>query len=697
MNRLARFFITMWLLCGSSVLAGQLEVASLFSDGMVLQQGMMVPVWGWGEPGETVTVEFAGQKKTAVVDSSKHWEILLDPMPVSSKPRKMTISSQVSRFKVQVSDVLIGEVWLCSGQSNMGMGMNGVENAKEEMAAADYPAIRMFRPREAPAEEPWKNVEAEWKACTPQTIMSYSAMAYYFARHLHKETGSPVGIVVSAWGGSAVASWMSREALQAEPVRCNMPADVLGWRANIRPSKLYNGMLHPLAPYALAGAIWYQGESDSEPGANPYRYRLLFPEMIKDWRRLWNRPELPFYFVQLPNMSRPDDTWAVLRESQQAALALPRTGMVATLDLNRENKLHPPNKKEFGERLCNLVLQKEYGSKIDAECPLFQTLEVAKGRIRIAFSNVRKLKTTDGQAPKGFRIAGKDRVFVEADVRIGGRAVEVSNPRVPLPVAVRYAFETDPPVNLCGENSLPAAPFRTDDWPVPGEESTWKDLPGKEVLGTQCPPAGVMGGTDDGWQWCGQPEALDDKWRDEVMRPLPSGLVQLKVRPVWMLKPQEERPMPAWETSGKSPFAGFDPAKGCTVELTAKIFKTAAPFHGLDMELGLPGQDGTFYRYQLSIQLMRIHGFANEEVHVMGTNLDNAAEQHTYRIAVRPDGCAQVYMDARTIGVLPREEVDISGDSVPYFRWGKSDPKGQLSAHICEVGFDTGGGYAPPN
>jgi len=686
MKRLVLFLVAVCLSCPVSAL----EVSSIFADGMVLQQGMQVPVWGWGEPGEAVTVEFAKKKKLAVASGSGKWQVQLDPMSASSKPRKMSIDSSIGNQKLEIDNILVGEVWLCSGQSNMGMGMAGVDNAKQEMAAANFSGIRAFDVAHIPAENPREQVQGRWLPCQPDKMPLYSATAYYFARRIHQETGVPVGIVVVAWGGSSVASWMSREALMADPACLSLPQDSIGWQINHRQSRLFNGMIHPLIPYAMTGVIWHQGESDSDSGVNPYRYRVALPQMIQDWRAKWSQPDLSFYLVQLQNLSRPNDDWAVTRESQQAALVLPATGMITTIDIGNHRKLHPPNKKDFGERLANLVLQKKYGFKIDAESPAYVKSVTETGAVRITFS--KKLKTTNGLAPGAFRIAGEDRKFADAQARIEGSDVIVSSLQVSSPVVVRYAWADDSPVNLCGENGLPATPFRTDDWTVSGEDMVWKELPQKSVPATRYSTLDIANGKSPDWVWRGTPRNLTADQRKSCLRQHPAGLF-LTVKPLWMRRPEADRPVFRWETAKSSPMAGFDPQKGCTIDLRAEVSEGTDPFHGLDLELTLPRQDGSIYRYRLSIQPLRVYGFSKEAVHVLGADVRNTADQITYRIAVRPDGGAQVYMDSKPLGMLPGEPVENPGDVVASFSWGKFDRKNRLDAKISSIGMDMSGGF----
>ncbi len=682
------------LIAGLCLSVRAVEVSSIFADGMVLQQGMNVPVWGWAESGATVNVSFSGQRVTGTAGGAGKWLVWLTPLKVSSRPQVMTVQAGTEEPLV-IKDVLIGDVWLCSGQSNMGMGMAGVDHAKQEMAKANFPGIRAFDVAHIPAENPRERVAGSWLPCRPDKMPLYSAMAYYFARRIHEEANIPVGIVVAAWGGSSVAAWMSHEALLTEPVRSSLAQDIFGWQINHRQSRLFNGMIHPLIPYAVSGMIWYQGESDSDSGINPYCYRLALPQMIQDWRSKWNRPDLPVYLVQLPNMSRPDDNWAVTRESQEAVLALPETGMITTIDIGQDRKLHPTNKKEFGERLANLVLQKKYGFSADAESPVFQKSSFENGGVRLSFNaGGGNLKTTDGQVPREFQVAGDNRQFVEAEARIEGTDVRVFSSQVSVPVAVRYAWKDNPDVNLCGENGLPVRPFRTDDWTVAGENEVWKALPAKAVLETRWSPLEIAADQSADWKWCGSPSELPADYRKNCLRQHPAGLF-LSVKPLWMRRSEDVRPTLCWETTDESPLRSFDPSKGCTLTLCAQVSDGTDPFYGLDLHLELPRQNGSLYRYRLSIQPLRIYGFTEKGVHVLAADLANTTRQCAYRIAIRPDGGAQLYMDSMPVGMLPVEEVKTTGVAVPSFRWGKLDRKNRLDAKVSRIEMDMTGGFAP--
>lgn len=415
--------------------------------------------------------------------------------------------------------------------------------------------------------------------------------------------------------------------------------------------------------------------------------------MIRDWRIRWER-EFPFYQVQLPGLNRPNDDWAVLRESQQETLGLPRTGMIVTMDLGQRNKLHPTNKKEYGERLADLVLQNEYGAKISAESPFFHEYLVKDGAIRIRFEGGGSvLKTTDGQPPRSFQIAGSDRVFIDANAMIQDMEVVVSHPRVSQPVAVRYAWADFPDVNLCGENRMPAGPFRTDRWPVQGENETWIDLPVRAGMQQQYAAMDIAEGNSADWAWDG-PVPLAEPVGRECLRRHPAGLF-MTVKPLWMRRPEEQRPVFSWRTTESSPWSRFDPGKGCTVVLHAEVSEGTDPFHGLDVELVLPRPDGSAMRYRFSVQPLRVYGFTGMESRLMGSDLENTTGQRAYRLAIRPDGGAQLYYGSRALGILPGDVVPEGTDGKALFRWGKFERVHRLDAKISRIEWDLTGAFSP--
>lgn len=467
----------------SGILSAEVTLPSVFSDGMVLQRNSQVPIFGKAAPGEVVTVEFAGQKKSATVDSSNHWKIMLDPMPASSNPRKMRIS-ETRNSKLETRnffDVLVGEVWLCSGQSNMEMSMQpfppwhkGTLNCQQEIEAATYPEIRFFYVEKLASRSPEFTCGGQWESCRPETAAEFPAVAYFFARQLYQELNVPIGVINSSWGSTAIESWMQEELfvgefemiqkhLQVEKQR-RAPDPVTDFSL---PSACYNGLIAPLIPYRIQGVIWCQGEANA---AWPIVYQDLFPAMIQSWRKAWALPEMPFYFVQLANFDvsgQPGltaDNWARLRQAQFAALELPRTGMAVAADIGDPDNIHPRNKQEVGRRLALWALADTYGKNISCSGPLFQTLELRGREAVLHFDHTDGGLVVEGECLGGFIIAGGDRQFVSAEARVEGNTVVVWNSTVNRPQAVRYGWTDAPVCSLYNEALLPAAPFRTDSW-----------------------------------------------------------------------------------------------------------------------------------------------------------------------------------------------------------------------------------------
>ncbi|GIV19155.1 MAG: 9-O-acetylesterase [Armatimonadota bacterium] len=496
-----------WLLLAASAFA-DVRLARIFSDHAVLQRGKPVPVWGTAEPGEKVTVEFRGQKVSTTANDNGEWRVTLKPMPAGG-PFQMTVRGHNT---IVLQDVLVGEVWVCSGQSNMEWPVALSNNAEQEIAQANHPQIRLFMVPKAVADRPLKDLSGgAWQPCTPETVRNFSAVGYFFARELQKTLKVPVGMIQTAWGGTPAESWTSKPTLMAnsslryllenwrraemdypqaqenyrkqlaewekvaaqaraegkpEPKKPDPPQDP---RTNPwKPSGLFNAMIAPIVPYAIQGAIWYQGESNA---GRAYEYRTLFPAMIQDWREAWAQGDFPFLFVQLANFmaAKPEpgeSAWAELREAQLMTLSLPKTGMAVAIDIGDANDIHPRNKQDVGKRLALNALAIAYGKKVVYSGPVYERMKREGNAIRLYFKHVDGgLMTPNGEPLKGFAIAGADRKFVWAEARIEGNTVVVQSPQVPEPVAVRYAWADNPVCNLYNRAGLPASPFRTDDWP----------------------------------------------------------------------------------------------------------------------------------------------------------------------------------------------------------------------------------------
>lgn len=631
-----------------------LRLAALFSEHMVLQREKPLPIWGWGNAGETITVTCAGVETQGITDENGAWKVTF-PALQAGGPFTMAISS--ASEKINICDVLIGDVWICSGQSNMEWPLQAADNGDEEVAAANHPTIRLFTVPQKSVAEPLPDVEASWLPCTPQNASSFSAVGYFFGREMNKELGVPIGLINTSWGGTIAEAWTSREALLAEkelaplvelyesevlpnygelaakyqhdltywetevmpkdagnsglrdgwasvdfdssawPVMelpqlwqaagldfngvvwfrhvvnlsadwrageitlaigaCDkgddtyvngirvggiaqadradswcvqreytFPAELLhpgknviavrvhstiygagmtgpkqsmilknaagdklqlagNWQYQVEqqfppavappampqgpgnpntPYALYSGMIAPLIPFAIAGAIWYQGESNADRAKE---YQTLFPTMISDWRNRWGVGDFPFYFVQLANFNSGSDTpqtsnWAELREAQSMTLSLPNTGMAVTIDIGEGNDVHPRNKQEVGRRLALNALAQNYSCDIEYSGPRFSRLEVAGNKLRVIFDHIDKgLRTTDGEAVSGFALAGADGIFYVAEATIDNNSVLVSSSAVPLPLSVRYGWAGNPACNLYNSAGLPASPFRS--------------------------------------------------------------------------------------------------------------------------------------------------------------------------------------------------------------------------------------------
>lgn len=484
-----------------------IRLPAIFTEHMVLQQGREIPVWGWGEAGEAVTVSLCGKDATTTTGADGKWMTKL-PALTAGGPFEMKI---VGKNTVTFADVLIGEVWVCSGQSNMEWTVKLSLNPEQEIAAATHPNLRLFTVKKKVIYEPQEDCEGAWAACTPQTVEGFSAVAYFFGRELHKQLNVPVGLINTSWGGTPAEAWTDRQTLESDPdlkpivdrwdkIMADYPKSKANWdqvqkawkydvitaeaagaeapknpAPNAPPGPgyfqsatgLYNGMITPIVPYAIQGAIWYQGESNA---GYAYQYRTLFPAMINCWRRAWGQGDFSFYFVQLANyMERKpepgDSAWAELREAQSLTLNYPCTGMATIIDIGDAKDIHPKNKQDVGYRLALNALAQDYGKQITYSGPIFDYMMIEGGKARISFKHTGRGLTMKGDKLEGFSIAGKDRKFVWAAAVIEGDKVVVSSDAVPNPVAVRYAWADNPAANLYNEANLPASPFRTDDWP----------------------------------------------------------------------------------------------------------------------------------------------------------------------------------------------------------------------------------------
>lgn len=463
-------FLSYLAFCAAGVLIAasaraEIRLPSIFSDHMVIQQGERIPVWGWADPGVRVTVQLGNRKRSTRADDQGNWRVVLPPFRTGGPRMQLVVSGDNT---VTINDVLVGEVWVCSGQSNMQWTVQASSDSDSIIAAADYPNIRMFTVRRETAEEPQVDCEGSWVVCSPDTVAGLSAVGFHFARELYHDLDVPIGMIHTSWGGTPVEAWTTIETLQSDPLYEQIidRAEKEMIRVEYRAAHLYNAMIAPLIPYRIKGAIWYQGEANV---AHAWQYRELFPAMIGDWRREWGEGDFPFYFVQLAPFRyqrRDPRECAELRDAQVGALSLPNTGMAVLMDIGNPGNIHPRNKHDVGRRLALWALAKDYGRDIVYSGPLYESMEVEGNRIRVSFSHTGSgLKTSDGEAPSHFQIAGIDRKFVEAEARLEGDSMVVWAEGVSAPVAVRYAWRDDAEPNLFNAEGLPASPFRTDGWP----------------------------------------------------------------------------------------------------------------------------------------------------------------------------------------------------------------------------------------
>jgi sialate O-acetylesterase len=460
------------LLIASPLLAAP-RLPGFFTDHMVLQRDIQVPLWGWADAGEKVTISFAGQSVTTTTTADGRWRIDLAPLSASSQGHVLTVSCPATKDSVILKDVVVGDVWLCGGQSNMEWSMGGLKHIDDELAAADYSMIRHLKIPYAKAQQPAADVQSSWIVCTPRSVRKFTAVGYFFARILHKELDVPIGLIGINKGGSRIMPWIPPQGLSATPELVLKEKDILN------AGYMFNPMVHPLVPYAIRGAIWYQGESNRYESAN-YDHKMR--ALISGWRHVWKQGDFPFYFVQLANLGKPNENpkggskFSTIREFQRLSLSIPRTGMAVTIDIGEANNIHPQNKQDVGLRLALIALADEYGRKdLVFSGPLYKSHTIEGSKIRIAFDHTGSglmVGKKDGRDPavedRGgalaqFAISGPDDEWHWANATIEGDTVVVSSPDVQTPVAVRYAYSGNPVgCNLYNREGLPASPFRTD-------------------------------------------------------------------------------------------------------------------------------------------------------------------------------------------------------------------------------------------
>ena len=501
--------------------SAEVRVSNLFGDNLLLQREVPTPVWGLADPGEKVTVQFADAQVTTEAGANGKWMVKLPAMRASATPRDLTITGKNT---LTIKNVLVGDVWVCSGQSNMEYGLGGC-NAPQDIADANFPNLRRIKLEHRALGRPSAEVPGHWEVCTPQSVPGFTAVGFYFARRVQQEVGVPIGLIDDNWGGTRIEPWIPACGFEQEPQLATILQEVRrrqqafheemekslraieGWVAATQkalettgnplptmpslpgnpltdagfPMTLYNGMISPVVPFAIKGALWYQGESNGGEGDE---YYCKMCALIGGWRQVWNQGDFPFYFVQLANFEKPTndpaggDGWARLRMAQLKSLQIPKTGMAVIIDIGEARDIHPKNKFDVGERLALWALRNDYGKQnLVASGPLYRSIKNEDNKIRVEFDSVGSglmVGKKEGRKPvveeqgaklQRFAIAGEDKHWVWADAVVDGDTVVVSSPDVPKPVAVRYAYSMNPEgCNLYNKEGLPASPFRSDSW-----------------------------------------------------------------------------------------------------------------------------------------------------------------------------------------------------------------------------------------
>ena len=497
-----------------SFLWAKISTPSIFGSNMVLQRDHACPVWGWADPNSSVSLTFAGKTYDAKADKSGNWRITLSPLEASSDPKNMIISYGGNLPDTLVyENILVGEVWLCSGQSNMQWAINRSDDADLEALSANHPNLRLISVPQVGTQIPQNNFKGSWAPASPDTGVSFSAVGFLFGSRLHQILGVPVGLINNAWGGSACEAWIPRDKLRENPLSRTYlklwedkektynyetlykayEEKLFQWQVDQkagkaqgrpprkprndmigqhRPANLYQGVLSPIIGYGIKGAIWYQGETNAGRG---YAYRETFPLMIQSWRQAWGQGDFPFYWVQLADFNKEstepsDSDWAELRESQTLTLdKLKNLGEAVIIDAGEGRDIHPRNKQIVAKRLLRHALAKDYGHPVPHQSPRYKSMEIKGDKILLSFESVDgSLYSFDTRTPTGFSICGENQKFVWAEAKIVGKdKVEVWAQSVHSPVAVRYAWADNPSCNLydkIGAVTLPVTPFRTDNF-----------------------------------------------------------------------------------------------------------------------------------------------------------------------------------------------------------------------------------------
>jgi len=489
------------LIAAAATMQAQVRLPHILSDHAVLQREAPIHIWGWAGPQEKVSVEFRAQKRVVTANEFGEWGLWLAP-EAAGGPFKMEIKGETGA-PIDYTDLLVGDVWFASGQSNMEMPLQGfgadtpVKNGDAEIAAATHPEIRLLRVEHKTSNFPMEDIQATWTLCTPATAKEFSAVAYFFGREINQKEHVPIGLIDSTWGGTPVDAWTSLDALssdaslmpalaswakfadgqtrldeiKAQEKREDEAAEKAGkpkpkhpWHPvpeSWEPGQLYNGMVAPATPYTIKGVIWYQGETNSDPQRAPL-YGKLFSTMIADWRKQWRQGEFPFLFVQISSFNSPGESWGMLRDQQRRTLAVANTAMAVSLDIGLPENVHPPDKQTVGARLALAAEAMAYGRGGEYTGPVFQQVTREDGKLRVYFDHVDKGLHAKGGPLVGFEVAGKDGKFAPADAVIEGRTVVVSSAQVAEPVNVRYAWTGFTTANLYNSTDLPASTFTSE-------------------------------------------------------------------------------------------------------------------------------------------------------------------------------------------------------------------------------------------
>jgi len=503
-----KMFLLRFLIIGLTVasgLRGALTLPAIIGDHMVLQQKQANPIWGWDTPGTRVKVSFAGQTHAATAGADGKWTVKVSALPANAQPQALTIVGTSTRV---LQDILVGEVWMCSGQSNMGFKLNSDWNGDLEAAASNLPNLRLISVPQVGTQELKTDFKGQWRASSAETARAFSAVGFLFGRYIHEIVGVPVGLIDNAWGGSAAEAWVRRTTIENEPrfqalmdgtrkregdllsakgqaaaesaraewkvasekaraEKKPAPRGPTDWlTGNARPGNIFAGVVNPTLGYGMKGVVWYQGESNA---GRAYEHAELFPYLIKQWRQEWGQGDFSFYWVQLADFMAEkalpgESTWAELRETQTKTLALPNTGQAVIIDLGEGKDIHPRNKHDVAARLVRWALVKDYGMKMPYRSPEFSSVAITGNKALVTIDCFGStLRAFDVAEARGFAVCGADKVWHWATGKvIGPNQVEVTSEQVAAPMAVRYAWADNPVCNLFSNDGLPVTPFRTD-------------------------------------------------------------------------------------------------------------------------------------------------------------------------------------------------------------------------------------------